>query len=119
MPSTFMDEPSIAVRVREHDEPALEVRVNFGVFAGRHATPAEIDDLAVLLRELLPSFSIVAEERHEFGGLVEAAVHQVVIEVAAEHAAEPDLLGERIVAAAADWADACIASRHGGGELLA
>jgi len=23
-----------------HDEPGIEIRVNFGVFAGRHATPA-------------------------------------------------------------------------------
>jgi len=115
----LIDEPSIAVRVREHEEPALEVRVNFGVFAGRHATPAEIDDLAVLLREFLPSFSILAEERHEFGGLVEASVHQVVVEVPRESVdGDPDVLGERIVAAAGDWADACIASRHGGGELL-
>lgn len=114
-----MDEPSIALRVREHEEPAVEVRVNFGVFAGRHATPAEIDDLAVLLREFLPSFAIVAEERHEFGGLVEASVHQVVVEVPREQVSEdPDVVGERIVASAGDWADACIASRHGGGELL-
>jgi hypothetical protein len=115
----LMHEPSIALRVREPEEPALAVRVNFGVFAGRHATPAEIDDLARLLRELLPSFAIVAEERHEFGGLVEASVHQVVIEVPPQPQGEnADVLGERIVAAAADWADACIASRHGGGELL-
>ena len=113
-----MDEPSIALRVREHDEPALEVRVNFGVFAGRHATPAEIDDLARILRDLLPSFSIVSEERHEFGGMVEAALHQVVIEVPREHVdEEPDVLAERIVLAANGWAIDCIASRHGGGDL--
>lgn len=116
---TLAQEPSIALRTREHEEPALEVRVNFGVFAGRHATPAEIDDLAVLLREYLPSFSILSEERHEFGGLVEASVHQVVVEVPREHVdRDADVLGERIVATAADWADACIASRHGGGDLL-
>jgi hypothetical protein len=67
-----MDEPPIALRVRAHEAPALEVRVNFGVFAGRHATPAEIDDLAELLRPLVLSFSIVSEERHEFGRSVEA-----------------------------------------------
>ncbi|MGH3049459.1 MAG: hypothetical protein ACRDLK_04815 [Gaiellaceae bacterium] len=113
-----MDEPSIALRVREHEEPALEVRVNFGVFAGRHATPREIDDLAARLREQLPSFSIVAEDRHEFGGAIEASLHQVVIEVPREHAGdEPDVLAERIVLAAGDWANACIESRHGGGDL--
>ena len=109
---TFM-EPVIAFRVRPHEEPELEVRVNFGVFAGRSATPAEIDDLARALRALVPSFTVVAEERHEFGGSVEAALHQVVVEVSAENAgSEPDAVAERIVATANDWAAACIAARH-------
>ena len=108
-----MNEPAIALRVREHDEPAVEVRVNFGVFAGRHATPAEIDDLALALHSLLPSFAIVAEERHEFGGDVEASVHQVVVEVPREHAGpEADVLAERIVLEANGWALECIESRH-------
>jgi|SRR5579872_1535222 len=108
-------EPAIAFRVRAHDEPAVEVRVNFGVFAGRHATPAEIDHLAHALREEVAAFSIVAEDRHEFGGDVEAAVHQVVIEVPREHAGDaPDELAERIVSAAGTWADACIADRQVG-----
>ncbi|MGH3009911.1 MAG: hypothetical protein ACRDLM_10980 [Gaiellaceae bacterium] len=113
-----MKEPAVALRVRELEEPAVEVRVNFGVFAGRHATPAEIDDLAAALRDLLPSFAILAEERHEFGGDVEAAVHQVVVVVEQEHTgAEPDVLAERIVLAANGWARDCIASRDGLGEL--
>src|SRR5207302_8587736 len=106
-------DPRIAFRVHSHDRPALEVRVNFGVFAGRHATPAEIDDLAHALRREVDTFTIVAEDRHEFGGDVEAALHQVVIEVSREHAgAEPDALAERIVARANAWADACIAERR-------
>ena len=106
-------DPPLALRVRTHDMPVLEVRVNFGVFAGRHATPAEIDDLAHALREEAGSFTIVAEERHEFADDVEAAVHQVVIEIAAEQAgAAPDALCERIVIAADAWATACIAARH-------
>jgi hypothetical protein len=114
----MLDEPAISLLVREHEEPGIEVRVNFGLFAGRHATPAEIDELAAALSELVEDFSIVAEERHEFGGAVEAAVHQVVVEVAREHArGEPDLLAEQIVLAANGWARDCIASRHGGGDL--
>jgi hypothetical protein len=114
----MLHEPAIALSVREHDEPAVEVRVNFGVFAGRAVTPAEIDDLARALRELLPAFSIVAEQRHEFGGEVEASVHQVVVEVPAEHAGEdPDVLAERIVLLANGWALECIETRQGGGEL--
>jgi hypothetical protein len=114
----MLDEPAISLLVREHEEPGIEVRVNFGLFAGRHATPAEIDELAAALSELVEDFSIVAEERHEFGGAVEAALHQVVVEVAREHArGEPDLLAEQIVLAANGWALDCIASRHGGGDL--
>ncbi len=116
--SPLLDEPAISLLVREHTEPGIEVRVNFGVFAGRHATPAEIDELAAALNELLSDFSIVSEDRHEFGGAVEVALHQVVVEVARERARdEPDLLAEQIVLVANGWALACIASRHGGGEL--
>jgi len=104
--------------VGKHEEPGLEVRVNFGVFAGRHATPAEIDELAATLRESVAMFAIVAEDRHEFGGDVGAALHQVVVEVPQEQAGgDPDVLGEQIVLAANGWALECIASRHGGGEL--
>lgn len=113
-----MKEPAIALRVSEHEEPAVEVRINFGVFAGRHATPAEIDDLAVAVHELIPEFEILAEERHEFGDAVEASVHQVVVAVSREYAGpEPDVLAERIVLAANGWALDCIATRSGGGEL--
>ena len=112
--SPLIDEPAISLLVREHEEPGVEVRVNFGVFAGRHATPAEIDELALALRESLPSFAIVAEERHEFGDSVEASVHQVVVEVPQEMAGEePELLAEQIVLAANGWALECIAARHG------
>jgi hypothetical protein len=116
--SPLFDEPAISLRMREHHEPGIEVRVNFGVFAGRHATPAEIDELAMALRELVPTFAIVAEDRHEFAASAEAAVHQVVVEVPREHVRhEPDMLAERIVLAANGWALECIASRHGTGEL--
>ena len=115
---SLLGEPAISRRVREHEEPGIEVRVNFGVFAGRHATPAEIDELAAALRNLVPAFAIVAEDRHEFADSAEAAVHQVVIEVPREHCStEPDVFAEQIVLAANGWALGCIASRHGGGDL--
>jgi hypothetical protein len=116
--SPLIDEPAISRFVRDHDEPGVEVRINFGVFAGRHATPAEIDELAVALREFLPVFAIVSENRHEFANAVEASVHQVVVEVPQEHAGpEPDVRAERIVLTANGWALDCIASRHGAGDL--
>src|SRR6266568_1962536 len=110
----LLGEPAISLNVREHEEPGIEVRVNFGVFAGRHATPAEIDELALALRDLLPWFAIVSEERHEFEDSVEASVHQVVVEVPRELGGEePELTAEQIVLAANGWALECIAVRHG------
>jgi hypothetical protein len=106
-------EPMIAFRVREQEEPACEIRVNFGVFAGRSATPAEIEDLAIELRDSVESFAVVAEERHEFGAAVEASIHQVVIEVAREFVdGQPERLCARLVQVADEWAQSCIAARH-------
>jgi len=106
-------EPAVALRVRNREEPAIEVRINFGVFAGRMVTPAEIDDLAGRVSNLVPAFAIIAEERHEFGGAVEASVHQVVVDVRGEHAgSETDVLAERIVLEANGWALECIETRH-------
>jgi hypothetical protein len=114
----LLNEPAISLRVREHEDPGIEVRVNFGVFAGRHASPAEIDDLAAVVKEFVPEFTVVAEDRHEFADEVEAALHQVVIEVSHEHVrGAADILAEQIVLTANGWARDCIASRHGGGEL--
>ena len=112
----LIDEPAISLRAREHEDPGIEVRVNFGLFAGRHVTPAEIDELATALSELLPEFSIVAEERHEIGEESEASVNQVRIELAAdqlpddEH--ELDILCGRLIEAAESWARSCISERH-------
>ena len=55
----LIDQPEISRFVREHDDPGIEIRVNFGVFAGRHATPAEIDELALALREASDDFDFV------------------------------------------------------------
>jgi len=53
------------------DADRLDIRVNFGVFAGREATAAELDDLARELVLEVGEVSIVAEQRHEAGGDVE------------------------------------------------
>jgi hypothetical protein len=101
--------------VTKTEPPALEVQINFGVFASRGATPAEIDDLARALTGEVGEFSIVAEERHEFAGEGEASVHLVRVEIPGENIPEDDIaLGElrgRLVAAAEQWAQACIAER--------
>jgi hypothetical protein len=92
------------------------VRVNFGIFAGRPATPAEIDELAGALLPKVGEVSIVSEERHEIGGATEASLHQVRIEVDPSHIPEDehdaDVLAGRIVEAADAWARQCAAERH-------
>jgi hypothetical protein len=109
---------TIAFRVRDRETPALEIRVNFGVFAGRNATQAEIDDLARGLNEEVAVFAILAEERHEFANDVESSVRQIVIEVPSEFAgSDIDDLCERVMARAERWAAACIHERSELGEL--
>jgi DNA-directed RNA polymerase sigma subunit (sigma70/sigma32) len=112
----LLDEPAISLLRREHDEPGVEVRVNFGVFAGREATPAEIDRLAEWLLDEVGEISIISEERHEIDAQVEASVHQVRIEVAAdrvpEDAAARAELEQRILERAEHWAHVCVAERH-------
>jgi hypothetical protein len=111
-----VEEPQLAFCVREVEPPGVEVRVNFGVFAGRRATPAEIDDLAAALLPKVGEVSIVAEERHEIGGESEASLNQVRIEIMPEHLPdderELDMLCGRLVEAAEAWARVCIADRH-------
>ena len=98
--------------MHEHDAPAIEVRVNFGVFAGRAATPAEIDRLAEWLLDEVGEVSIIAEERHEIDAHAEASVHLVRIEVVDGGRLERGELEQRIVERAEHWARSCVAERH-------
>jgi len=104
---------AIAFCVRDPDTREAAVRVNFGVFGGRNATQAEIDDLARALKNEVASFTIVAEERHEFGDASEASVRQVLIEVGAVD----DALCDRVARLAETWAAGCIHARSELGEL--
>ena len=104
---------AIAFCVRDPDTAAAAVRVNFGVFAGRNATQAEIDDLARVLQDEVGSFAIVAEERHEFGEASEASVRQVVVEIGDAD----DAACDRVVRLAEAWAADCIHARSNLGEL--
>ncbi|HXK15987.1 MAG TPA: hypothetical protein VNH45_15750 [Gaiellaceae bacterium] len=109
-------EPSMAFAVHETNAPAIEVRINFGIFAGRDATAAEIDRLAEWLLDEVGEVSIISEERHEIDAHVEASVHQVRIEVAADRVpadpAERAAIETRIVERAEHWANLCVAERH-------
>lgn len=82
-----------------------DVRVNFGMFAGRDATQAEIDDLAHTLLDRIPSVTIVSEQRTVADREMEASIHQIRIELDGADADEPLRLAEQ-------WAEACFAERH-------
>jgi hypothetical protein len=99
----FLSEPS---------ESPLEIRINFGIFAGRQATPAEIDDLAHSLLPLLPQVTIVSEQRHEITEESEVSVSTVRVELGA--AAEPlgREVADTLLARCEHWATSCIAERH-------
>jgi hypothetical protein len=111
-----MDEPTMAFAVRHQDPPAIDIRVNFGVYAGRGATAAEIDRLGTWLLDEVGEVSIISEERHEIDAHVEASVHQVRIEVAADRVPGEgparDDLEQRIVERAEHWARLCVSERH-------
>ena len=83
-----------------------DIRVNFGMFAGREATQAEIDDLAHELLTQVDAITIVAEQRTVADREMEASVHQIRIELTDEDDPQrPLLIAER-------WAEACVAERH-------
>jgi hypothetical protein len=82
-----------------------DIRVNFGMFAGRDATQAEIDELAHDLLGEVQAITIVAEQRTIADRDVEASVHQIRIELGKEDPQRPLLIAER-------WAEACVAERH-------
>jgi hypothetical protein len=100
-----VDDPQLAFVT---DDPAA-VRINFGIFAGRQATPAEIDVLAHDLYPIVGDLSIVAEERHEIGANSEAALASVRVEL---EGMPPASLADELVARCNAWARTCIAERH-------
>jgi hypothetical protein len=109
-------EPGIAFAIRTHEPPGLEIRINFGMYAGREATSAEIDELGKDLLERVREVSIISEERHEIADTSEVQLHQVRVEVSAEDLPadehELDELRGRLVEVAERWARSCIAERH-------
>lgn len=82
-----------------------DIRINFGIFAGRDATPAEVDELARTLLDRVRSVTVVSENRFVVDHEMEASVHQIRIE---HGEADP----REILPLAEQWANACIADRH-------
>jgi hypothetical protein len=108
-------EEAIAFAV-EQEPAALEIRINFGVFAGRDATTAELEELGKLLLPEAGEVTIVGEERHDLTEAAEVVLHQVRVAVPLE--AVPDGRAERkefcdrLVTLAEIWARQCINERH-------
>ena len=106
----------LAFPVRRPEPPGLEIRVNFGMFAGREATSAEIQELGAALLPEIGNAEISAENRYEIGPDTEADIHQVRIEVPADSLPADDFgIGElagRLIAISERWARGCIAERH-------
>jgi hypothetical protein len=99
------------------DPPAgLEIRINFGVFAGRDATTAELEELGQLLLPEAGEVSVVGEERHELAEEVEVVLHQVHVSVPPAAVPEPPAerkeFCERLVTLAEIWTRQCINARH-------
>jgi hypothetical protein len=100
----------------EQEPAGLEIRINFGVFAGRDATSAELEDLGRLLVPEAGEISIVGEQRHEISEDAEIVLHQVRVSVSPE-LVPVDLedrteLCERLVTLAEIWARQCINERR-------
>ncbi|HEX2044114.1 MAG TPA: hypothetical protein VHF23_00650 [Gaiellaceae bacterium] len=96
----FVDDP-------QHGDD-LELVVNFGIFAGREATPAEVERLARTLLEELEYVEIVCEQRYEFDREVEATVYRIRVELPPGNAGRLGPLRDAVDA----WAQDCIGERR-------
>ena len=92
--------------IKEASAGSRELRINFGVFAGRSATAAEIDQLARMLLPELGDVTITAEDRRELNESSETSLHQVRIDL--PQAADV----QRVIELAEEWAQAHIQDRH-------
>jgi hypothetical protein len=106
-------EPPVAFTITHRDPPGAEIRINFGILAGREATPAEIDELGRTLLQLVSGVSIVSEQHYEMGRGHEAVVHLVSVALDDDELLD-DSVEERVVAAAEQWARACADARRAG-----
>jgi hypothetical protein len=117
MESVMAEIPApIAFATSRSEPPHLEIRVNFGVFAGREATPAELDELGRMVLAEVGHVTLVSEHRHELGGHTETSLHQVRMDVPRDllpdDVVEADSMCDRLVKLAEEWARSCIDTRH-------
>jgi hypothetical protein len=106
----------IAFVAPEDESSDLEIRINFGVFAGREATPAELDELGRAAMAKVEHVTVISEHRHELDGGSETSLHQVRMAIPRaalpDDAGEADCLRDGFVELAEHWARNCIGSRH-------
>jgi hypothetical protein len=103
-----MRQPTL-VFVDDTEEGAdLEVVVNFGVYSGRQATPAEIERLAHAVLEEIESVEIICEQRYEFDREVEATVYRIRVQVPPGSESRAGILREHVD----EWARECIGERR-------
>jgi hypothetical protein len=111
-----MQVENVIAFVSEQEPSGLEIRVNFGVFAGRDATAAELEELGKLLVPEAGEISIIGEQRHEISEDAEMVLHQVRVSVSPENVPddtdERKAFCERLVTLAEIWARQCISERH-------
>jgi hypothetical protein len=88
-----------------HDGGA-EVVVNFGVHAGREATPAEIERLGQELLTHADPVDVVCERHYRFDSEMGASVYQVRVETTGS---EPT---DALVHTVDAWARDCVAERR-------
>jgi hypothetical protein len=101
-----MSQPEL-VFVSAGPDGMAELIVNFGVYSGRQATPAEVERLARELLQDVGAVEIVGEQRYEFSAEAEATVYRVRVTVpGAGHRTE------ELRDAVAAWAEDCIEERY-------
>ena len=110
-------DPLLVFAIRDRVTPAIEICVNFGIFAGRRVTSAEIDRLSQWVLDDVEAVAIISEERHAISKAAEASVHQVRIEIAETvflrtDTDSRDRLEKRVLERVDHWARMCIAERH-------
>lgn len=103
-----MSQPALVFVDEPEGREDLELVVNFGVFAGREATPAEVERLARMLLEDVEDVEIVCEQRYEFDREVEATVYRIRIELPPGNAGRLGVLRDAVDA----WARDCIGERR-------
>lgn len=108
---------NLAFVAMQEEVPAIEIHVNFGIFAGRTVMLSEVDRLAAWLLDEVEAVTVIAEDRHQIGRKGEGSVHQVRIEVsqadAPAGASARQELEQRLLERIDYWGRLCIADRHG------